>query len=99
MGQESMPFYIRHKVIELVKSDGRGKLLASVVYFCRMINVVFNIVWLYKTDKHSFIQFKPCYIFDKYKIGIVDDVSWIFFCNFDNRNLFDRLPNLIFLFF
>ena len=39
-----------------------------------MINVVFNIIWLYKADKHSFIQFLPCYIFDKRKVCIVDNV-------------------------
>ena len=64
-----------------------------------MVNVLFYIIWLYKTDKHSFVQFKPGCIFNKYKICIVDNMFWILFRNFDNRNLLDCLLNLTFLFF
>lgn len=42
-----------------------------------MVNVLFYIIWLYKTDKHSFVQFKPGCIFNKYKIYIVDNMFWI----------------------
>ena len=64
-----------------------------------MINIMFYIIWFYKADKHTFIQFKPCYIFDKCKIYIVDNMFWVLFGNLDNRNLFDCLLNLTFLFF